>query len=201
MKGGYQVKSSFSGFLGIAYLLGKIGDAYRDQVAEYLGTTVNVGPSHITLYQGRLRDVPAEQVESALADADMLSGAEVRLGQVALYGSRYIFWDVYRVPGQCDIWQATQQLAASHLIPYLDPDQPALRQKMVISEPCLGNIRKTGYALFGTEIRPHVTVAVVESGQACHLDLPAVVWAAIWLQGPSLVRLGANGSVEEVLVP
>ena len=115
-----------------------------------------MGPSHITLYQGVAR-CSCRTGESALADADMLSGAASPSRPGCVVWQPLAFWDVYRVP-TVRYLAGHPQLAASHLIRIsigsasIAPEDGDLR-----AVPA--NIRKTDMLYLGRD-PPHVTVAV-----------------------------------------
>lgn len=158
--------------------------------AEYK-TTV----PHITLYHGRVENLPIEAVRAILSRLKENNGKDIDLKQIEIYGGKFAFWNSEVVS---DLRLMHEQ--ALGMAEYLDSGaaQRAVEERLNLTEKELSNVKKFGHPLVGELYKPHITLAYDNKG----LKLAAEKFIEPWktkIDDVLFTEMGKYGSVVNVI--
>ncbi len=116
---------------------------------------------HVTLYHGRVENLPTETVSHILFQLRKNKGKTLNLRQIEIYGSKFAFWNI----------ETTDYLSEMHgqalgIARYLDKNavQRAVEEGLSMSQDELENVRKFGHPLVRNKFKPHITLAYDSEG-------------------------------------
>ncbi|MFZ2804593.1 MAG: hypothetical protein WA001_05210 [Patescibacteria group bacterium] len=124
--------------------------------AEFSTTT-----AHITLYHGKLREIPRTEVEMILRTLKPLCGSPILFDKIAVYGGKFLFLDVEVTPEL-----RLAHLAALHLAHSLDRSSAAkaTEEGLKMSDDERASLERFGQPLTYALARPHFTLAYNSGG-------------------------------------
>lgn len=159
-------------------------------LAEYRVTV-----PHITLYHGKVINLPATLVVDILKQLRVYRGERLKLFRVDVYGSKFAFWDAEIV--ECLSLMHQYSLGISK---YLDLSavQRSVEEGLDMSPGELENVKKYGHPLVNDKYRPHITLAYDSNGLAVKPELKLKVQEAV-VADILFAEMGRFGSVARVL--
>lgn len=156
---------------------------------------------HVTLYHGKLKDVPIAVVAS-LVDRirQLLLGHKFVLSEVVGFGGNFIFWNLSEVGSDIKQLQSAHEIALE-LAQYLDPTalpKATTEEALTLSEEQKENVRRFGHPLVRNLFLPHITLGF-HPGVANVKPPISTEEATLTVASVEFVRIGHPGRVEEVL--
>jgi 2'-5' RNA ligase len=156
---------------------------------------------HLTLYHGKLADVPGLSVSETLKELRTeLVGQKFTLKEIVAFGGNFIFWNVDRSSPACEVLQASHATALN-LAQYLDRSTVAKavsEEGLSLKEAELENVRRFGHPLVRSLYMPHITIGFHHGLSALMASDIEVPWA-MEVASVELVKVGHPGRVKEII--
>ena len=119
--------------------------------------------AHITLYHAPFIHLPRQEVATMLMSLRAsLRRMHCSLTSPALYGGKFLFWDILNIPTELQLAHE----ACLVLARYLDPNvrSRAEREGLTMLDEERKNAIEYGHPLVRRRFRPHITLAANDSG-------------------------------------
>ncbi len=156
---------------------------------------------HLTLYHGKLADVPGLAASEALKELQTeLVGQKFTLKEIVAFGGNFIFWNVDRSSRACEVLQASHAKALN-LAQYLDRSAVAKavsEEGLSLNEAELENVRRFGHPLVRALYMPHITIGF-HHGISAHIASDIEFQWPMEVASVELVKVGHPGRVEEII--
>ncbi|MEO5927137.1 MAG: hypothetical protein ABIO72_00515 [Patescibacteria group bacterium] len=196
---------TYTGAYGIVALPGETVDRWVRGLGKLpLGTGPDARPAqfstkiaHITLYHGKLANVPQEVVAMLLRSLEPLKHHNsYGFTKIEEFGKRFLFLDVEATP----LLQAAH-LIALHLSNYLDRSSPpkAKEEGLELNAKEARQLERYGHPLTFDRFRPHFTLAYDEGGFAQYSKLGPTPATLGNIRNFAFAKIGEYGAVEELV--
>ena len=126
--------------------------------AEYVLAAGSI--PHLTLYHGKLKDVPADEVRRVVTDIRMiLAGQRFSLGPIIAYGGNFVFWNVEQNTDIKLLLEAHgKALAVAQFLDRMSEAKATSEEGLTLTEVELENVKQFGHPLVRQLYTPHITL-------------------------------------------
>lgn len=157
---------------------------------------------HLTLYHGKLRDVPVEEIALIVHDLrQSLVGHNFHLGKIVGFGGKFVFWNVNQDQALDSKVLSSAHEKALSLARFLDRasvPKATSEEGLSLSDAELENVRLFGHPFVRQLYTPHITLGF-HRGVAQTIPANSMREVRFTVASVELVYIGYPGRVENVI--